>query len=88
MGVMKVINDSEIRNNPPDWMNVVECSTYLGVSQSTLRKLVKDGSIRHSRIGNQIRINKAWAAAYLADNAKGGYVPGIGRHLGYDKEGK
>jgi excisionase family DNA binding protein len=46
----------------PSWLSVKQCAKYLGVSESTIRTLVKSGDIPYRRLptaeGGAIRFNR------------------------------
>ena len=51
----------------PAVLNVSEAGTYLAVSSDTVRRLIREGSIPHVRVGNSIRIRREHLDAFLRD---------------------
>ncbi len=51
----------------PAVLSVSETALYLSVSPDTVRRLIRDGSMPHARVGNSIRIHKKDLDTYLAD---------------------
>lgn len=49
----------------PAVLRVSEAGTYLGVSGDTVRRLIRDGSLPHVRVGNSIRIRRQDLDSYL-----------------------
>lgn len=47
-------------------MGIEETATLLDVSQTTIRRLIKDGRLTAYRIGGQFRISQEDVRAYLA----------------------
>lgn len=52
-----------------DWVTYKEAEAIAGLSRTTLRKLVSEGSIRVKRVGRAVRINRASLDAYMNDEA-------------------
>ncbi len=52
-----------------DWVTYREAEAIAGLSRTTLRKLVGEGSIRVKRVGRAVRINRASLDAYMNDEA-------------------
>ena len=67
----------------PVVLSVSEAGVYLSVSPDTVRRLIRNGTIPHARIGNSIRIRRADVDGYLerqisrqwqpVDNRGGGF---------------
>ncbi len=54
--------ESQIKPEYPAWLSVKQCADYLGLSESTIRKLVTSGDIPYRRLptaeGGAIRFNR------------------------------
>ena len=54
--------ESQIKPEYPAWLSVKQCADYLGLSESTIRKLVASGNIPYRRLptaeGGAIRFNR------------------------------
>jgi excisionase family DNA binding protein len=46
-------------------LGVADVAKALGVGRTTVYALVRDGAIKHARVGNLIRFNTAWVEEYL-----------------------
>ena len=44
---------------------LAEASSYLRISQTTLRRLVKRRAIKFAQVGGQYRFRQAWLDSYL-----------------------
>lgn len=58
----ELIEKIEKLNQYPNWLSVRQCAEYLGLSDSTIRKMISAGSIPFQRIptteGGAIRFNR------------------------------
>jgi excisionase family DNA binding protein len=50
----------------PRLLSIAQVALYLGVSQKTVRRLIKDGQLPSHRIRGQLRTSEADLARYLA----------------------
>ena len=50
----------------PRLLSIAEVARYLGVSEKTIRRLLRDGLLRSYRVGRQLRISQEDLTAYLA----------------------
>jgi len=61
--------ESKLRPEIPAWLSVKQCAEYLGLSQSTIRKLVTSGDIPFRRLptaeGGAIRFSKKMLDLWL-----------------------
>ena len=67
----------------PVVLSIPQAGAYLSVSPDTVRRLIRNGTIPHARIGNSIRIRRADLDGYLerqisrqwqpVDNRGGGF---------------
>ena len=67
----------------PVVLSISQAGAYLSVSPDTVRRLIRNGTIPHARIGNSIRIRRADLDGYLehqisrqwqpVDNRGGGF---------------
>lgn len=56
---------------------------YLGVSPDTVRRLIRNGTIPHARIGNSIRIRRADLDGYLEGQISRQWQPVDNRGSGF-----
>ena len=54
-----------------EWVTYKQAEDIAGLSRTTLRKLVGEGTLRVRRIGRAVRINRASLDAYMNDEAAG-----------------
>lgn len=60
------------RNRPVDKLHTIaELADLWGVSQRTIQRLIKSGSLQSRRIGRLVRIANADAANFLDENDNG-----------------
>ena len=54
------------------WLNVIDLSQYLGISESTIRRLISKGEIPYRRIGNNgcITFNRKQIDLWLLSGEK------------------
>jgi len=52
-------------NNFPDVLTVEELQTALGIGRSTAYRLIRGGTIRHLRIGKNIKIPRRYLVDYI-----------------------
>lgn len=51
--------------SPPHFCSIEEFAALLGVGQTTVRRLIRSGTIPALRVGRQFRINEGQAIAAL-----------------------
>ena len=56
-----------------EWLAYEEARQLVGLSRSTLHKLVKAGEVKGARIGRSVRINRASLEEYMERQTVGGY---------------
>ncbi len=56
-----------------EWLGYEEARRLVGLSRSTLYRLVKTGEIKGARIGRSVRINRASLDEYMERQTVGGY---------------
>lgn len=54
-----------------EWVTYRQAEEIAGLSRTTLRKLVDEGTIRVKRVGRAVRINRASLDAYMNDEVAG-----------------
>ena len=54
-----------------EWVTYRQAEEIAGLSRTTLRKLVDEGTIKVKRVGRAVRINRASLDAYMNDEAAG-----------------
>ena len=54
-----------------EWVTYRQAEEIAGLSRTTLRKLVDEGTIRVRRVGRAVRLNRASLDAYMYDEAAG-----------------
>lgn len=57
------------------WLTYKEAEQLVGLSRTTLWKLIGAGEVEHRRVGRAVRINRESLEAYMNGEAEGG-VPG------------
>lgn len=57
------------------WLTYKEAEQLVGLSRTTLWKLIGAGEIEHRRIGRAVRISRRSLEAYMRGDTEGG-VPG------------
>ena len=65
-------NDSSLRTNPPKLLNVTEASTYIGVSQRTLRSWISGRKIKVARIGGRVVLRLVDVDRFIEKHLEGG----------------
>ena len=62
----------EIELNKKSWLNINECSDYLSISKSKIRKLISNSEIPFKRIGNNgtIRFNTKMIDMWMLSNGE------------------
>ena len=48
-----------------EWLTYKEAEQLVGLSRTTLWKLIRDGEVEHRRIGRAVRINRESLEAYM-----------------------
>jgi excisionase family DNA binding protein len=67
-------NDSSLRTNPPKLLNVTEASTYIGVSQRTLRSWISERKIKVARIGGRVVLRLVDVDRFIEKHLEGGLL--------------
>jgi excisionase family DNA binding protein len=67
----------------PVLLSVPQAGAYLNVSSDTVRRLIRNGSIPHARIGNSIRIRRADLDDYLEGQVSRQWQPVDNRGGGF-----
>jgi excisionase family DNA binding protein len=57
-----------------EWLTYKEAEQLVGLSRTTLWKIISEGAIEHRKIGRAVRINRASLAAYMRQDAQGSAV--------------
>jgi excisionase family DNA binding protein len=68
------MNDRNLRNNPPKLLNVIEASTYIGVSQRTLRSWISGREIKVARLGGRVVLRLVDVDRFIERHLEGGLV--------------
>jgi excisionase family DNA binding protein len=66
--------DRNLRNNPPKLLNVTEASTYIGVSQRTLRSWISGRKIKVARLGGRVVLRLVDVDRFIERHLEGGLV--------------
>jgi excisionase family DNA binding protein len=66
--------DRNLRNNPPKLLNVIEASTYIGVSQRTLRSWISERKIRVCRLGGRVVLRLVDVDRFIERHLEGGVI--------------
>jgi excisionase family DNA binding protein len=54
------------------WLTYKEAEQLVGLSRTTLWKLIGSGEIEHRKVGRAVRINRESLEAYMGVEAEGG----------------
>jgi excisionase family DNA binding protein len=57
-----------------EWLTYKEAEQLVGLSRTTLWKIISEGAIEHRKIGRAVRINRESLAAYMRQDAQGSAV--------------
>ena len=60
-------------------VSISDAASLLSVSTFTIRRLIRDGTLRHVRVGNSIRIRRVDLDEYLDDRATTEWIRVDGR---------
>lgn len=66
--------DRNLRNNPPKLLNVIEASTYIGVSQRTLRSWISGREIKVARLGGRVVLRLVDVDRFIERHLEGGVI--------------
>jgi len=69
-----IAEESSLRTNPPKLLNVTEASTYIGVSQRTLRSWISERKIKVARIGGRVVLRLVDVDRFIEKHLEGGVV--------------
>lgn len=53
------------------WLTYKEAEQFVGLSRTTLWKLIGDGEIEHRKVGRAVRISRESLEAYMRGDATG-----------------
>lgn len=70
---MKLPN-AHMFNEYPDILNIQDIQLALGIGRSMAYRLIKDGKIKHLRVGKSIKIPKCFLVDYIRDECYNGTV--------------
>ena len=54
-----------------EWLTYKEAEQLVGLSRSTLWKLISAGEVEHRKVGRAVRINRESLEAYMRQDAEG-----------------
>jgi excisionase family DNA binding protein len=69
-----IAEESSLRTNPPKLLNVTEASTYIGVSQRTLRSWISERKIKVARLGGRVVLRLVDVDRFIERHLEGGLV--------------
>ena len=69
-----IAEESSLRTNPPKLLNVMEASTYIGVSQRTLRSWISERKIKVARIGGRVVLRLVDVDRFIEKHLEGGLL--------------
>ncbi len=55
----------------PEWITYKEAQRLVGLSRTTLWRIVKSGAVKSASIGQAVRINRGSLEAYMERQAQG-----------------
>ena len=70
--LQNIAEESSLRTNPPKLLNVTEASTYIGVSQRTLRSWISERKIRVCRLGGRVVLRLVDVDRFIERHLEGG----------------
>ncbi len=74
MQLQQIAEESSLRTNPPKLLNVTEASTYIGVSQRTLRSWISERKIKVARIGGRVVLRLVDVDRFIEKHLEGGLL--------------
>ena len=74
MQLQQIADESSLRINPPKLLNVTEASTYIGVSQRTLRSWISERKIKVARIGGRVVLRLVDVDRFIEKHLEGGLL--------------
>ena len=74
MQLQQIADESSLRTNPPKLLNVTEASTYIGVSQRTLRSWISERKIKVARIGGRVVLRLVDVDRFIEKHLEGGLL--------------
>ena len=72
--LQNIAEESSLRTNPPKLLNVTEASTYIGVSQRTLRSWISERKIKVARIGGRVVLRLVDVDRFIEKHLEGGLL--------------
>ena len=54
-----------------EWLTYKEAEQLVGISRTTLWKLISSGEIEHRKVGRAVRINRQSLEAYMKQDSQG-----------------
>jgi excisionase family DNA binding protein len=54
-----------------EWLTYKEAEQLVGLSRTTLWKIINEGAIEHRKIGRAVRINRESLEAYMRQDTQG-----------------
>ena len=54
-----------------EWLTYKEAEQVVGLSRTTLWKLISSGEIEHRKVGRAVRINRQSLEAYMKQDSQG-----------------
>ena len=60
--------------NYPDLMTPEEARKALGIGRTTMYRLLRDGAIKHMRIGRMVKIPKRYLLDYIEEESYSGHA--------------
>ena len=54
-----------------EWLTYKEAEQVVGLSRTTLWKLISSGEIEHRKVGRAVRINRQSLEAYMKQDSRG-----------------
>jgi excisionase family DNA binding protein len=61
------------------WLTYKEAEQLVGLSRTTLWKLISGGDVEYRKVGRAVRINRASLEAYMSEDADGSGESGCGK---------
>ena len=54
-----------IINNVPSWLSIKGCTQCSGLSESTIRRAIRAGTLKANKVGGKWLIKASWLEKYL-----------------------
>ena len=56
-----------IINNVPSWLSIKGCTQCSGLSDSTIRRAIRAGTLKANKVGGKWLVKESWLEKYLTN---------------------